>query len=207
VVASIDKLAPLRRGDGAVEFVASLDESDFERARAVIPDGLNADYQDWLDDRYGLTVGLCAGGVEARMVSVSLCAFLTWRQFANGSTSQTSLDDFAALVSAMAHRRAGDLDIAIFAQVSAAEFAEHFEAVEAFQRARDYPTWQARRKAALRAVADAGNVALTSPTPIGRFLDWGRCVDAGSSEALLDRYASLMIEALASEHYDPYAES
>jgi hypothetical protein len=200
VAASIDELAPLRPGGGAVEIVAALDESDFQRALAFIPDfALHADYQDWLDDRYGLTVGLCAGGADARMVNVGLAAFLTWRRFANVSASQNGLDDFAALVAAMADRRAGDPDIAIFAQVNASEFSEHFLAVEAFQRAGDYPTWLANRMRALRAAAAAGNVVLATPTPIRHFLDWGRCIDAGSSEALLDRYARLMIETLAGE--------
>jgi hypothetical protein len=199
VTASIDKLAPRRAGEDAVEIVAALDENDFERARAAIPDfALHDDYQDWLDDRYGLILGLCAGGADARMRSVRLSAFLSWCRFANISPSQRRLDDFAAL-SASADRRAGDSDVVIVAEATASEFAEHFEAVEAFGEAGDYTAWIARRRATMEDAATSGNIVLATPIPIGHFLDWARCVGVGSSEALLDRYAGLMIEALASE--------
>jgi hypothetical protein len=196
----MDKLAPLQAGDGAIEIVAALDENDFERARAVIPDiALYADYQDWLDDRFGLTLGLCAGGADARMRSVRLSSFLIWCRFANASPSQEGLDEFAALAGALADRRADEPEIVVFAEVNGLEFAQHFGAVAAFRDAGDYPSWTARRRTAMRDAARAGNIVLAAPTPISRFLDWGQCVDAGSSEALLDRYASLMIEALVGD--------
>lgn len=197
---STNNLAILQSSDLNVEVVAALDEDDFKHARASIPDfGQSPDYDDWLDDRYGLTVGLCSSGVDARIVTVDLSSFLAWCRFAKLAPTEKGLDDFAGVVGVMRDRLKGVVDVTTIAMVTQTEFAAYFDFVEAFRSAGDYRNWTARRDAALQAAFASGNVVLRAPTPIGSFLEWTRCLRAGSSEALLDRYAALALEALACE--------
>jgi hypothetical protein len=180
--------------------VAVLDECDFERARASIPDiAPHEDYEDWLDSRFGATIGLCSSGVDARMVAVDLSSFLAWRQFAGLAASQKNLDEFAGLVGILRDGLGSDARLTTIATVSEAEFVAYFPLVEAFQAVGDYRKWSAHRESAVRAALASGSLVVRAPAPIAGFLEWGRCLGAGSSVALLDRYASLALEALACE--------
>src|SRR5579862_4574907 len=79
-----------------VEVVAALGEEDFRRACASIPNfAQSLDYEDWLDDRYGLTVGLCSSGVDARIVTVELSTFLAWCRSARLAPTDRNLHLFA----------------------------------------------------------------------------------------------------------------
>jgi hypothetical protein len=180
--------------------VAVLDECDFERARATIADiAPHEDYEDWLDSRFGATIGLCSSGVDARMVAVDLSSFLAWRQFAGLTASQKSLDEFAGLVGILRDGLRADARLTTIATVSEVEFVAYFPLVEAFQAVGDYRRWSAQRESVVRAALASGSLVVRTPAPIAGFLEWGRCLGAGSSVALLDRYASLALEALACE--------
>jgi hypothetical protein len=195
-----NNLASFRSSELNIEVVAALDEHDFRHARASIPDfERSLDYDDWLDDRYGLTVGLCSSGVDARMVTVDLSLFLTWCRFARLALTEKNLHVFAGVVAVMRDRLRTQVEATTLATVSEAEFAAYFDLVEAFRSAGDYAHWLARRDAAVQAALASGNVVFEAPTPIGAFLEWARCLGERSSEALLDRYAALTLDALAGE--------
>jgi hypothetical protein len=197
---SPDNFAIARPNDWNLDVVATLDGDDFERARAAIPDFARyADYDDWLDSRFGLTIGLCSSGVDAKMFAVDLSAFLAWCLFAGLTPSEKQLDEYAALVRVMREGLKTEVALTVIAMASEAEFLAYFDLMDAFQCAGDYAGWRARREAALQAALASGNLALRMPAPIKDFLEWARCLGAGSSEALLDRYAFLALEALACE--------
>jgi hypothetical protein len=191
--------ATARSSERNVEFVAMLGADDFRCARAAIPDfALYADYEDWLDDRHGMMIGLCSSGVDARMITVDIAHYLAWCRFAKLAPSEKGLDEFVAVVAIVCghlHIAAG---LATIATVSQAEFSAYFDVLEAFQTAGDYSNWAARREAAVNAALASGAIVCRAPAPIAEFLEWARCLGAGSSEALLDRYAALVLEAFAS---------
>jgi hypothetical protein len=184
----------------SVEVVAALGEEDFRQARAAIPDfAQSLDYEDWLDDRYGLTVGLCSSGVDARIVTVDLSTFLAWCRSARLAPTEKNLHLFAGFVVDLRDRSMGHAAATIFAAVSEADFALYFDLVDAFRTADDYGVWTARREASVRAAQACGKIVFQTPTPIGAFLEWTRCLGQNSCEAFLDRYAALTLEASAGE--------
>lgn len=198
LIPSTDRIATTRPNDRDVEFVAMLDEDDFEAARDLIPDlAMHGDYEDWLDDRYGLVVGLCSSGVDAKSVKVELSHFLAWCRYANLAPTEESLDDFATIVAIMRDHFHADVDLKTIATVSQAEFSAYFGVLEAFQGVGDYSGWVARREATVQAALATGAVVCRAPAPIAEFLEWARCLGAGSTEALLDRYATLALETYA----------
>jgi len=184
----------------SVEVVAALGEDDFQDARAAIPDfAQSLDYEDWLDDRYGLTVGLCSSGVDARIVTVDLSTFLAWCRSVGSAPTEKNLHLFASVVAVLRDRSTTHTAATILATVSEADFASHFDVVEAFRSAGDYANWIARRDATVRAALAGGKIVFQTPTSIGAFLEWTRCLGQRSCEALLDRFATLSLEALAGE--------
>ena len=60
-------------------------------------------YEDWLDAREGLRMGLALAGVEAELTPVSLTALLRWARLTGIEPDEAALDRLAAL----AHRRDG----------------------------------------------------------------------------------------------------
>jgi hypothetical protein len=197
---STDCFAMLWPEGWSFDGVAVLCDRDFERARALIPDiAPHEDYEDWLDDRYGATIGLCSSGVDARMVAVDLASFVAWRRFAGVTPSQKALDAFAGLVGILRDGLKAVVNLATIASVSEREFVAYFALVEAFQAVGDYRNWLAQRERTVCAALASGRVVVRTPVPITDFLAWGRCLGAGSSAALLDRFASLALEALACE--------
>jgi hypothetical protein len=195
--ASRDSLALLQPEGWRFNAVAVLGDRDFERARALIPDlGPQEDYEDWLDSRYGATIGLCSSGLDARMIAVDLSAFVAWRRFAGLAPSQKALDAFAGLVGILRDGLQPDARLATVASVSEVEFFAYFALVEAFQAAGDYGAWLAEREKAVRIALASGSLVARAPAPVAEFLEWGRCLGAPSSSALLDRFASLALETL-----------
>jgi hypothetical protein len=82
-------------GATAVGIVA---EDEFVRAQAVIGELTSyCDYEDWLDARWGLCIGLAMAGVDARMVIVDLASFLGWRDRTGKAADERALDTFASL--------------------------------------------------------------------------------------------------------------
>lgn len=197
---SRDKPIMLRPEGCSFDAVAVLGGRDFERARAAIPDiAPQEDYEDWLDGRYGATIGLCASGVDARMVAVDLSAFLAWRRFAGLAPSHQTLDVFAGLVGILRDGLMNDVGLTTIASVSEAEFVGYFALVEAFQAFGDYRHWLVQREKAVCAALASGRLVMRTPAPVADFLAWGRCLGVGSSIALLDRFASLALETFACE--------
>jgi hypothetical protein len=190
-----DQAGAERPGDGSVEFVAMLSEVDFEAARAVIADfALYADYEDWLDDRYGMVVGLCSSGVDARMMTVEVARYLAWSRYAKLTPSEKGLDEFVSAAAIVCGHLRADVDLTTIATVSQAEFSAYFDLLEAFQVTGDYANWLARREAAVQGALASGAIVCRAPAPIAEFLEWTRCLGERSSEALLDRYAALTLE-------------
>jgi len=69
---------------------------DFVRARAWIAELSNyADYDDWLDSRYGRFMGLSLSGAEASLETVDLDDFLHWCAARRTRPSEASLDAYA----------------------------------------------------------------------------------------------------------------
>jgi hypothetical protein len=56
-----------------------------------------SDYQDWIDARWGLCVGLAMTGIDARMVAVDLASFLGWLDWTGKPADERGLDAFASL--------------------------------------------------------------------------------------------------------------
>ena len=86
--------------DGMVPaFVGVFEATEFSIARSVIL-GLRtyADYNDWLDVREGLQIGLAMAGVDARIIRIELSSFLAWCGRAGRQPSEEALDAFAAVV-------------------------------------------------------------------------------------------------------------
>jgi hypothetical protein len=78
--------------------VALVSPEEFERARGVIPEFSDqCCYEDWLDCREGLFMGLAMSGVDSRLVNVSLESFLHWCADREAKPSESLLDDFASV--------------------------------------------------------------------------------------------------------------
>jgi hypothetical protein len=70
--------------------------ADFERARMCISELSNyRDYEDWLDSRYGLFMGLSLGGAEASLETVAFDDFLDWCDGCGMRPSEVALDAYA----------------------------------------------------------------------------------------------------------------
>jgi hypothetical protein len=197
---STNNLTNFRSRQLSVEVVAALGEEDFRHARAAIPDFAHSlDYEDWLDDRYGQTVGLCSSGVDARIVTVDLSTFLAWCRSARLAPTEKNLHLFAGVVAGLRDRSMDQAAATTLAAVSEADFAQYIDVVDAFRSAGDYSAWMARREAIVRAAQGSGKIVFQTPTPIGAFLEWTRCLGQNSCEAFLDRYAALTLEAAAGQ--------
>ena len=69
---------------------------DFVRARAWMAELSDyADYDDWLDSRYGRFMGLSLSGADASLEMVALDDFLDWCAARGMRASEASLDSFA----------------------------------------------------------------------------------------------------------------
>lgn len=169
---------------------------EFVPAQAEIADLAGyIDYDDWLNSREGLQIGLSAAGVDAAMVRVSLRSFLEWRDLTGASSDQPALDAFAAL--ALTVRNSCALNV--LAIVGKGDFAAHSPQVPAFARRGDYQGWMRHRRA-LRAKAIATGLRVEEfPVRVGSFVEWCACLGQNPSEAALDRYAQLLLEHLASD--------
>jgi len=78
--------------------IALLSLEEFERARGVIPElSEQCCYEDWLDCREGLFIGLAMSGVDSRLVNVSFDSFLHWCADRAAAPSESLLDDFASI--------------------------------------------------------------------------------------------------------------
>ena len=63
----------------SVDPIAMLTSEEFERGREFVPEFSNYfSYEDWVDSREGLFIGLSMAGADSRLVSVSLEDFRSW---------------------------------------------------------------------------------------------------------------------------------
>jgi hypothetical protein len=168
-------------------------EKEFQGARSTISDLARcADYDDWLDAREGLQIGLAMAGVEARIVPVSLSSFLEWSRLSGTSSDERALDAFASLASAVRNSP----DLRVFAAVGELDFATHFRTISAFAAHGEYDRWL-RHRHAMRAEAIAAWLHIEElPIRLDRFLAWCACLGQTPSETALDRYAQLLLEHL-----------
>lgn len=185
-----------RRVRLAIAAIGLFDESEFARARMKFADlAIYSDYQDWLDSREGLQIGLSMAGVEAKIVRVRLASFLRWRALAGAACVEPALDAFARLAMTVKDDRRSK----IFAVVSEADFAQRrFAAGAHFGRA-DFNRWVKHRDR-LRASAVALGLSVgEQPVRLSEFFEWCDCLGLRAAEPALDRYARLLLEHLASE--------
>lgn len=82
--------------------IALLNSADFIRAKKLVE---NFDqwetFEDYLDDREGLRMGLAFAGRSIRLAPVSLDLFLAWCRAGGGRATAVRLDEFAALMEAI----------------------------------------------------------------------------------------------------------
>jgi hypothetical protein len=168
-------------------------EKEFQRAQSAIPDLARCcDYDDWLDAREGLQIGLAMAGVDARIVPVNLSSFLEWSRLSGMSADERALDAFALLASAARNSS----DLRVFATVGELDFASHSRAIAAFAAHGGYDRWLRHRRARTADAIAAGLSVKELPIGLDGFLAWCACLGQTASEAALDRYAQLLLEHL-----------
>ncbi len=173
--------------------IGILSDREFQAARAAMPDLAGClDYDEWLDSREGLQIGLAMAGVDASIVPVGLTSFLEWGRLTGARLDERALDAFAAL--ALAVRNASVSKV--MAVVSEREFATQSRVVAAFAARSRYRSWLRRRQAMRANIQAVGGRVEALPVRVGSFVDWCACLGQNTSEAMLDRYAQLTLERL-----------
>jgi len=72
-------------------------ESEFADARAALGELTGyGDYEDWLDARWGLCIGLAMAGSNVGIVVVDLASFLGWLERTGELADEPALDRFAS---------------------------------------------------------------------------------------------------------------
>lgn len=176
--------------------IGLLVEREFNRARTVIPDLLGfPSYEDWLDAREGLQVGLSMAGIDAPMVRVGLTSFLEWSDLTGVRYDERAFDAFAASV--LTVRRARGLRV--LAVVSEFDFARYARGGDILAGHSDYQSWTRHRRQSRAVALGAGMQVEELPVRLGTFVEWCSCLGLSACEAALDRYAQLLLEHLASE--------
>lgn len=184
-------------GDCAV--IGLVESPQFGAAQAAMA-GLSdcRDYEDWLDRREGLQIGLAMTGVEAAIVRVDLASFLEWASLAGAPLGECALDAFAALALAA---RAGAISMTL-ATICEPDFTAHAPALAGVTGQRDYARWtQYRQTRRVKWEALGARIAQL-PVRVGDFLAWCACLGQAASEETLDRYAQLTLERLTALESD-----
>jgi hypothetical protein len=175
-------------------------ECEFELARSSMVDlDARQDYADWLDLREGAQMALSLAGESTATVMIEARPFLRWCALTGCLPSGDSLDRFATLAWALQNAR----EISVFARVSRSDFSKYSEQILAFRGADDFPGWERRRSNARARAAGAGSRVEEMPVRIADFAEWCDCVGLAISEHVLDEYASLLVEELASAAIAP----
>jgi hypothetical protein len=179
-----------RKGPAAIGLV---DGGEFERAQAAVPCLADyRDYDDWLDRREGLQIGLDMVGVEATIVRIDLASFLEWRRLSGARAEEGALDAFAAV--ALAMRTA--MVSRVLGAISKSDFVRHSVSLVAIAGGRDYGRWSRYRQAQRVKIEALGGRVEQLPVRIDDFLSWCACLGQAASEEALDRYAQLTLERL-----------
>jgi hypothetical protein len=164
----------------------------FAAAAATMPAlAAYADYDDWLDAREGLRMGLAFGGVEAEFAPVSLTALLAWARLTGDEPDEAALDRLATFVRA--------LRLARNPAALAAIGRRDFDACDRSGGADDFATWQRRRWSRRTELTAAGAQVFELQVRLDDVVAWCACVDQPVCEATLDAYAALLLELLATD--------
>jgi len=176
-----------------IAVLAMTSEEEFAWAQVAIPDlSLHDSYEDWLDFREGFQIGLSMAGVDVRMIRVELTPFLAWCRLTRTRPSERRLDAFAMMLFLL--RRPPPP--AALAVVRRDDFEAHAQTIDAFAPYGDFDSWDRHRAFVQEDVTGSGARVETLAVHIGDFVEWGKCVSEETSEATLDRYASLVLEFL-----------
>jgi hypothetical protein len=173
--------------------IGLVDGGEFERAQVAIP-GLAGciDYDDWLDRREGLQIGLAMMGVEATIVRFDLASFLEWRRLTRAGVDESAMDAFAAVTLAMRTMSVSK----VLAAISKSDFAQHSASLAAITCGRSFDRWSRYRRALRVKSETLGGRVERLPVSVEDFLAWCACLGHAASEELLDRYAQLTLERL-----------
>ncbi len=179
--------------------IGLLDAGDFERARAEIADLASyVDYDDWLDAREGVQMGLAMAGVDAATVRVDVASLQEWSALTERPCDERALDAFAGLAATM--RNSSEPEV--FAVIREIDFPRFFREVEAFGGQTEIHAWLRRREATRASAVAKGRRVEQLPIRMDAFLEWCACVGQTASEAALDHYARLLLEYLTSNPTD-----
>jgi hypothetical protein len=185
-------LPPIGPRDGHA-VIGLVDGDEFDRAQTAIPDlAAYFDYDDWLDRREGLQIGLDMVGVEATIVRIDLASFLEWLRLTGASADENALDAFAALTLAM---RTGSVSN-VLATINQSDFVRHSASLAAIAQGRDYDRWSRYRRTLRVKIEALGGRVEQLPVRMADFFAWCACLGQAGSEETLDRYAQLALERL-----------
>jgi hypothetical protein len=173
--------------------LAVTSKEEFAWAQVAIPDlSLQDSYEDWLDSREGFQIGLSMAGVDVRMVRVELTPFLAWCRLTRTRPNERRLDAFAMMLFILRRPPAP----AALAVVRRDDFEAHAQTIDAFAPYGDFESWDRHRALVQEDATGSGARVEPLAVHIGDFVEWGKCVSEETSEATLDRYASLVLEFL-----------
>jgi len=172
-----------------------LTPSAFVAAAATMPAlAAYADYDDWLDARDGLRMGLALGGVDTEFTPVSLTALLAWTHLTGDEPNEAALDSLATFVRA-ARGAANPVALAAIGR-------RDFNACDRLDRivdAGDFAAWLRRRRSRRMELTAAGAQIFELPVRLDDVVAWCACVDQPVCESTLDSYAALLLELLATD--------
>jgi hypothetical protein len=192
-----------RRARGAavkmIEPLAVLSADEFDRGRGLIDDlASHCTYEDWMESREGLYIGLSLGGIDARLVSVSLNGFLDWCERRLITPTERALDAFALL------QINGDSDDFVAAPVlDSPDFLalrEHCAFLAPFQR---HDHWRRREQARIASLRAWGVAVVEANIDAASFLEWTRCLGQSNDRRSLSQYARLLLEDRRHADVDP----
>jgi hypothetical protein len=167
----------------------------FAAAAATMPAlAAYADYDDWLDAREGLRMGLAFGGVDSELAPVSLTALRAWARLTASEPDEAALDRLASFVRAV---RLSPNPTAL-----AAIGRRDFDACDRSGRtdgAEDFAAWLRRRRSRRMELSAAGAQVFELPVRLDDVFAWCACVNQPVCESALDAYAAFLLELLATD--------
>jgi len=170
--------------------IGVLTPETFAAAAATMPAlAAYADYDDWLDAREGLRMGLAFGGVDSEFAPVSLTALVAWARLTGEEPDEAALDRLATFVRAV---RLASNPVAL-----AAISRRDFDVFGPLGGAGDFAAWLRRRSARRAELAAADAQVFELPLRLSDVAAWCDCVGQPVRETTLDAYAALLLELLA----------
>jgi hypothetical protein len=173
-----------------IEPLAVLSADEFDRGRGIIDDLANhCTYEDWIECREGVYLGLSLGGIDARLVNVSLNGFLDWCERRSITPTERALDAYALV------QMNGDSDDFVAAPVLDSPgflaLREHCAFLRPFKRHAD---WREREHARIASLRAWGVAVVEADIDAQSFLEWTRCLGQNNDCGSLAHYARLLLE-------------